>query len=104
MYVKEKRLLSAAEEYRLAINDDPDNPELTWKLARIYYELQLIDDAFRIMQKAIDLSQGTNTAWRTELGELYYNNGRYEEAISQFVKVLEMNPEAANINYYLGKI
>jgi tetratricopeptide (TPR) repeat protein len=104
MYVAEKRLLSAAEEYRLATNDDPDNPELTWKLARIYYQLQLMDDASRMMQKAIDLSQGTNTVWRTELAELYYNNGRYEEAIPQFVKVLEVNPEAPNINYYLGMI
>lgn len=104
MYVKEKRLLSAAEEYRLAITDDPDNAELTWKLAELFYELQLPDDAFKFMQRAIGLSPGRAAPWRTKLGMLYYDRSRLDEAAEQFEMVLEMDPDAPDINYYLGKI
>lgn len=103
MYVKEKRLLSAAEEYRLAITDDPDNAELTWKLSKLFYELQLLNDAFKFMQKAINLSPG-NVVWRTRLGILYYDNGWLDESEEQFAMVLEINPEEPDINYYLGRV
>lgn len=103
-YLDEKRQFSAAEEYRLALLDDPDNAELTWKLAELYYELQMPDDSFKAMQRAIGLSPGTSEKWRTRLGKLYYQYGRFEEAAEQFAMVLEMDPGAPDLNYYLGKI
>lgn len=102
-YVEEKRLLSAAEEYQLAIRDDPDNATLTWKLAELLYDLELVDDAFKFMQKAISLSPG-EAKWRRKLGMLYYDHDRLGEAEEQFIALLALNPEAPDINYYLGRI
>jgi tetratricopeptide (TPR) repeat protein len=102
--VRDKRLVSAAEEYQLALQDDSENAELIWKLANVQYELKLVEDALKNMKKVVDLPPGNNAEWRTVLGEHYYANARLDEAKEQFMHVLSIKPDAADVLYKLGKI
>ena len=102
MHVKDKRLLSAAEEYQHAITKDPDNPVLYFKLARILNDLGLVDEAVDKMKKAIDLSSGEDAGFRGELGKIYLSRNMPDKAKEQFLAALKTQPGLGDIHYYLG--
>jgi tetratricopeptide (TPR) repeat protein len=104
MYIKEGRLISAAEEYRNAIRKDPDNPDLIVKLANTLKELRLLDQAIIQMKKAVDVSSDNNTTSRVELGKLYLTAGEPDKAKEQFLAAVKVNPGSADIHYYLGVV
>lgn len=39
-----------------------------------------------------------------ELGKFYFLNGKYEQAMREFNKALEINPKDADIYYHMGLI
>jgi tetratricopeptide (TPR) repeat protein len=104
MYIKDGRLISAAEEYRNAIRKDPDNPDLIVKLANTLKELRLLDQAIIQMKKAVDVSSDNNTTSRVELGKLYLTAGEPDKAKEQFLAAVKVNPGSADIHYYLGVV
>jgi tetratricopeptide (TPR) repeat protein len=104
MHVKDKRFLSAAEEYRRAITKDPDNPVLYFKLARVLNDLGLVDEAVDKMKKAIDLSSGVDAGFRGELGKIYLSRNMPYKAKEQFLAALKTQPGLGDIHYYLGVV
>ncbi len=104
MYFKDGRLISAAEVYRNAIKEDPDNLVLVIKLANTLKELRLLDQAIIQMKKAADASSDNNTTLRVELGKLYLTAGRPGKAKEQFLAAVKINPGSADIHYYLGVV
>lgn len=104
MYIKDGRLISAAEEYRNAIRKDPDNPDLIIKLANTLKKLRLLDQAIIQMKKAADASSDNNSTFRVELGKLYLTAGKPGKAKEQFLAAVKMTPELADIHYYLGVV
>ncbi len=101
-YVKDKRFISAAEEYQRAIIKDPDNPVLYFKLARTLSKIGLTDEAINSMKKAVDLTSGGNAGFSGELGKLYLSRGMPEKAKEQFLAALKAQPDLGDIHYYMG--
>jgi tetratricopeptide (TPR) repeat protein len=104
MHVKDRRLLSAAEEYKQAITKDPDNPVLYFKLARVLSDLGLVDEAIDNMKKAIDLSSAVDSGFRGELGKIYLSRNMPDKAKEQFLATLKTQPGLGDIHYYLGVV
>ena len=102
-YVMANRFLLATEEYRQAINQGINHPDLYTKLALIFYKTGFVDEAIVEMKKAVDLSPYADVL-RIELGVLYLAKDRLEKAKEQFFAVLKINPGFTHAYYYLGEL
>ena len=54
--------------------------------------------------KNIDVKAVESAADHMELGKFYFLNHKYEEAVCEFQKVLEINPKNAEAYYNIGLI
>jgi tetratricopeptide (TPR) repeat protein len=104
IYEKEGRDFLAIEEYRQAVKQGINHPDLFRKLAITLYNLGLVDDAIIEMEKAVKLSSNKDFLITMELGILYLAKDRIEKAKEQFFAVLGMNPGFADAYYYLGEL
>ncbi len=77
----EKKLLELVEK-------DPSDAELTYTLARNYWEMGYEDKAIPWYEKAVKLN-GERSSWFFELGVLYYNNNRFKESVTAFTSAAE---------------
>lgn len=102
-YVMVNRFLLATEEYRQAINQGINHPDLYMKLALILYKTGFVDEAIVEMKKAVNLSPYADVL-RMELGVLYLAKDRFEKAKEQFFAVLKINPGFTHAYYYLGEL
>ena len=103
VYVNNNRSFLAIEEYRQAIEQGINHPNLFWKLALVLYRMGFVDDAIVEMEKAVDLSS-SNDLFRIDLGVLYFAKDRLEKAKEQFLVALGINPGYAHVYYYLGEL
>ena len=102
-YVAVNRFLLATEEYRQAINQGINQPNLFRKLALILYKTGFVDEAIVEMEKAVNLSPCTDIL-RIELGVLYFVKDRLKKAKEQFFAALKINPGCTHAYYYLGEL
>jgi len=56
----------------------------------------------RIAKAQQQLRISDTVALRAELGELYHDNGQYDESEKEFQKVLEFDPQSNEAHYYIG--
>ncbi|MDR3253347.1 MAG: tetratricopeptide repeat protein [Endomicrobium sp.] len=54
--------------------------------------------------KNISSNKNSNEADYIELGKFYFLNNKYDEAVSEFKKVLKINPSNAEAYYNIGLI
>ena len=73
--------------YRAAIARDPKNDMLKFFLAKLYYRLEMIDDAFSIMS-TLEMPQPF-PEFSTLMGQLYLRRGQCERAVDEFKKSLD---------------
>ena len=108
----------AEDYYRRALAEAPDNASLLRKLAEVSQKLEKNNEAVDFLQRTIRLRPRDETA-QNMLGEIYYTQGRYSEAASNFraaldiapnnttyrdnlQKALNANPQAASANVNMG--
>jgi len=72
----------------------PQDPLPALKLANYFYDRQQFGQAIEWYQKVLALDPKSLNA-HTDLGTSYFNVGRPEEALREFRKSLEINPEHA---------
>jgi tetratricopeptide (TPR) repeat protein len=72
----------------------PEDPLPALKLANYFYDRQQFDHAIEWYQKVLALDPRSVDA-HTDLGTSYFNVGRPQEALREFRKSLEINPEHA---------
>ncbi len=70
-------------------------------LAGIYVTMGDTEQAIESLRSFVELSPSSDAA-RIKLGELYYSEGQYDEALAQYEKAVELNPDAGNL-YALGQ-
>lgn len=96
----------AAELYRQAIDDDPDNAKLHFNLASTLYKLGRVEEAMQSYDRFENLSDSP-----VEQSFASYNQGiilteenKYEEAAEYFREALKKNPDDADArhNYELA--
>lgn len=84
-------LEEAAEAYRLAIEDTPDNPYLYSRLAAVYKELGQVDNAVKHMELAVEKG-ASDAQLYFELGEMYRQADRREDALEAYQRASELAP------------
>ncbi|MCX8174260.1 MAG: tetratricopeptide repeat protein [Thermoplasmata archaeon] len=107
----EKSVLKARREIDVVENlakKAPGNPETLVKLGVVKLNLNHVNEAIAIFQRALEIARGDADA-TTRLGLAYLSAGRYTEAKECFEKVLSVKPTSLNAkrgrnyaNYFLG--
>lgn len=92
--LKQDRLAEAAEEFRRAVELEPDYAPTRLNLAYIYDRQGRIEEAITEYRKAITL-EPTNLLAHNNLGVLYDKQSRYEEAMGEFQEALKIDPSDA---------
>lgn len=86
--------------YRNAIDQDRENTVLKFYLGKLYYRLEMIDDAFEVMAE-VDTHVEYFPDLHKILGNLYVRRGDLEMAIDAFKKSLKLKKRVL-VPYYCG--
>ncbi len=89
-----KRLI---QFYLRAINNSPDDMELKFLLGRLYYRLEMIDDAMEILE-SLDTTTCNNPKLNCIRGYLYLRRNQINKAIAEFKNLCPEN-QVSTINY-----
>ena len=80
---------------------DAKNPEVFKNLAIVYRHRKEFDKALESAQKSTSLSEGGTDA-QLLTGNIYFESGKYDEAIAAYRQVLEKSPDNPRVLYNLG--
>jgi tetratricopeptide (TPR) repeat protein len=104
-YTQNRQLDSAINAYQVAQVNDPNNAIIYFNLATALEENGNIEQAIAALQQAITRGDTTIQAIANyNLGNLYFRQERYDEAISAYQEALLLNPndEQARFNLELA--
>jgi Flp pilus assembly protein TadD len=107
----------AIEEYKYALNDDPDSPGLQNGLADLYYRTGRVDDAKATLNALLKKSPD-NIAANKLLGRIYLrqlgeqstmsspsaSSAVLNKAIAQFEKIVSLEPKDVDDRMVLGQL
>ncbi|MCA2656464.1 tetratricopeptide repeat protein [Microcystis sp. M061S2] len=85
-----------------AISLVPNNPNYYNEKWGILSRLKRYDEGLAAITQAINLAP--RAAWYGNRGVLYYNQQKYELALSDYTKAIEINPNYANAYYNRGNL
>jgi lipopolysaccharide biosynthesis regulator YciM len=74
--------------YRKSISDNPQNNILKFFLGKLYYRLEMIDDALETLS-SLDMTESYPELYKL-MGELYLRRNQCEKAVEEFKKALDM--------------
>jgi len=88
--------------YRKAIMDSPDDEKLKFFLGKLYFRLEMVDDAFEILS-TMEIGEGPSYVEAHKLlGELYMRRNDCGKAVELFKKTLEIK-SALMVPYCCGE-
>jgi tetratricopeptide (TPR) repeat protein len=97
-YLSQERLLDAMKILEEAIARWPQATWAQYRLGGLYAQSDLVDQAIASFQKVIAEAPTTETEYaifveaHSALGNMYYDRGENESAITFFKKAIELNP------------
>ncbi|MEW6052561.1 MAG: tetratricopeptide repeat protein [Nitrospirota bacterium] len=100
----EDLLISVGEPLRLirtyknTISKNPQNPVLKFFLGKLYYRLEMIDDAFETMT-TIDTGDTVYPEMHQLMGNLYMKRNQVDKAVHEFKKALDAHKCAFSLSY-----
>ncbi|HMK48773.1 MAG TPA: tetratricopeptide repeat protein [Thermodesulfovibrionales bacterium] len=100
----EDMLISVGEPLRLIriyknkISRNTQDPGIKFFLGRLYYRLEMIDDAFETMA-SVDTAGTGNPAIHQLMGNLYMKRNQVDRAVHEFKRALESHECAFNLTY-----
>ncbi len=80
---------------------DNKNPDIYKNLAIAYRHRKDFDKALESAEKSASLNSEDVVAKKI-LGDVYYDSGKYENAIGQYREILDKNPDNAGVLYNMG--
>lgn len=107
LYVKKQDKINAISAFKLAVEQEPENPFYNNSLAYAFVQAELYDDAIEYYQKAIKLNP--DTEWTSivceALGSIYYQiKENYEAAIASYQAGSVLDPNNSEIFLSLGDV
>ncbi len=106
-YARMGLLAQAIYELKLASQYNSEDLQSHYLLALVYSARKEFDKAteeYEIILKSYAESDPQNIEIYGYLGQLYYSQKKYSEAIDQFEKFLELEPDNADVMYLLGSL
>jgi lipopolysaccharide biosynthesis regulator YciM len=100
----EDLLISVGEPLRLIriyknnISKTPQDSAIKFFLGRLYYRLEMIDDAFEAMS-SVDIASNANPQMHELLGNLYLKRKQTDSAVREFKNALESHKCAFSLTY-----
>ncbi|MBN1532927.1 MAG: tetratricopeptide repeat protein [Spirochaetes bacterium] len=88
----------AIDLYQRALRYDKDNPEIYRNLSQAYRHNKDYDGAMESAEKSLAL-QDKDANSRILLGNIYYEQGKYREAVAQYDEALRVAPEKPAVLY-----
>jgi tetratricopeptide (TPR) repeat protein len=89
----------AIEEFKKALEKDPEQANIMGNMAESYVKLEKNDEALDIYKKAIAIAPD-NAALYTNMGVLLSKMGKNAESQEAFKKAASLNPASSAQNYY----
>lgn len=102
-YFLNGELKAALKELLQAVQLAPQYSRAYQGLSQIYLKMDLTNKGISAMKRAISLSPNNNTALRVLLGNTYLKQGKPEEAIRAYQKIIQRNSKTVNGYLGLGK-
>lgn len=96
VFSNQERYKAAALEIEQAVALEPESAIAQLQLGAIYMQLGKLTEAESILQKAYALAGKRIAVAQALLGQLYYNQQKYEPALRAFEQYLSDAPNAAN--------
>ncbi len=84
--------------YKNSLSKNPQNPVLRFFLGKLYYRLEMIDDAFEILT-SIDTGGALYPELHQLIGNLYMKRNQTDRAVYEFRKALDINKPPFIISY-----
>jgi tetratricopeptide (TPR) repeat protein len=81
-----------SKQLQEAAAQNPKDPEVVLKVANFLYDQRQYDQAIEWYQRALELDP-KNVNARTDLGTTYFYIGRPQDALREYRKSLEINPQ-----------
>ncbi|MDM8514677.1 tetratricopeptide repeat protein, partial [Desulfobacterales bacterium HSG16] len=91
-FMKLKNYEEAINQYRKAIEIDPDNTYANTMLGLAFYKQKNYEEAINQYRKAIEIDPDNTYAYN-KLGRVFEKQKNYEEAINQYRKAIEIDPD-----------
>jgi tetratricopeptide (TPR) repeat protein len=93
-------------EFLLRASETNPSDLLYLALAQTYYQTGDRVAAEECLDRAVNMSSDTALIQkaRAMLGDIYLQGREYLKAEAQYLKIIEMNPQNADANFYLGEI
>lgn len=95
------RVHEAIEEYRAALDKDPENAEVHYNLGLIYRKTMQLDDAIREYREAIRVDPG-NMKYHNNLAAALVVKGQKAEAVKEYEEALRIEPKNATLHFNRG--
>ncbi|MBL0057621.1 MAG: tetratricopeptide repeat protein [Elusimicrobia bacterium] len=96
-------LNGAIVEYKKAVDLEPDNGVALTRLARAYVGAEKASSAEELLKRVMEKNHAYASSF-VMLGDLFFDDGRYEEAQTVLQQALEINPFHPKIHEVLGLI
>ena len=96
-----EHMAAAAQQYRRALDHDPDLVAAIINLANIRYAKDELAEAQALYERAIGLDPTYFEAY-FNLGNIHHDHGRYVDAESCYREALDLNPGYADAHFYLA--
>ena len=98
LYLERDQPAKILQLYREAIQRDPENRVLRFYLGKLYYRLEMVDEAFEVLT-ALDPGDEKMPDLHKLLGNLYLRKGDTEAAVDEFKKALNLKKRVL-VPYY----
>jgi cytochrome c-type biogenesis protein CcmH/NrfG len=91
-----------AETLLASLKQNPNDPEVFYKIGNIYYDTRQFPDAVKYYEQSLKLKPAADV--RTDMATAYYFMGDADRAIAEFDEVLKQNPKHANALFNEGMV
>ncbi len=103
LYAHQKKYEEAKEEYRKALEIDPEFAKAHNNLGNVYFKQNLFEEAEWKYKKALELTPDYCDA-NFNLGLLFNRQEKWDDAIWMFHQVLQLNPKDELAKKYIESI